>query len=1015
MGTWRSSIISVIFKQELWKTSILAQMLSQVDQYQCEKHDQEISHQSKLFMVPNKSFLLSRYPSACTLFMETKLEAAVNIFPAIDKNKECTLMLFTNLAAPEWIPVNCSRKMIHDFFCKIQKVTNASFSSAKNFEHRTQLCSSQQIRKHEKCFLFVWNNPTETLSTFVQLCRNHRMKHASLEMSEQSKSILQAVSEPVSAILFIENTENLHKIEQKRYLYSYVYEKHLTAKDKAEGYYICVSDKKKIKVGSQLFRCADGMFISQVLVCDGNRNCVGHATDEFCITTNTKRHHMNSACPSLHYETAKGSCQKFLLPKGKTLGHLLGKQVVRCRNGIELDMLLKNDLVPDCGPDAEDEPILLSSLSHNRHFTCKRPYEIPCKSGHSKCFNMTDICVYSFDIFNHLHPCRTGGHLEQCDTFQCNMMFKCFNSYCIPWSYSCDGKWDCPNGKDELFHFICRKDAVCPFLYSCRNSRQCIHVGTVCDNTSNCPSGDDEEICQLKNHMCPVQCHCLLFAIKCWKANDLGLILHQLFYPHMLIDTSFSIVQNVKTIFERFPLSMYVIMIQARIQYICQILSSGLVVYLDVSLNAIGTISKNCMESFFQLKYFNISDNKILSLSTQSFVNTTALQVLCLSNNPLEVLPHNVFKDSLKLQLILARNLSLKQLDKTAFDVSFPVILNVTDYRICCVAPSKINCTSEIFWDLWCTDILPAVEIKVCFVLDSVLIFGLSCVSVSIHLWGSDASAVFNSCVVSINITDILLVTYLCIVWIADATFKGTFFVKEKMWRSGSTCFAACQLVLWFALASQFTLCFFSLSRMMVVINPVDTKFKKTMFGIKCLSVLFLAALLSSVAFVIAIKFTADMMPNPLCLPFFDPPNLTIAVKIVTWFIASITIATPIAVTIMHVLLIKYVLKSDKNIRKSKTDNTSNVFLIAQLAALNTSHILCWFSSAAVFLAAMFSATYPMDLVRWTTVAILPVNSVICPATLVGTFVRKYLSSKQKQGNDKSLTVPGTPQIMCYQ
>ena len=29
-------------------------------------------------------------------------------------------------------------------------------------------------------------------------------------------------------------------------------------------------------------------------------------------------------------------------------------------------------------------------------------------------------------------------------------MFKCPGYHCIPWSYVCDGKWDCPHGYDEL-------------------------------------------------------------------------------------------------------------------------------------------------------------------------------------------------------------------------------------------------------------------------------------------------------------------------------------------------------------------------------------------------------------------------------------------------------------------------------------------------------------------------------------------------------------------------------------
>ncbi len=67
------------------------------------------------------------------------------------------------------------------------------------------------------------------------------------------------------------------------------------------------------------------------------------------------------------------------------------------------------------------------------------------------------------------------------------MMFKCPNSYCIPWSYVCDGKWHCAVGADEMKDITCGQSNNCKFLFSCVNSTICIHLGTTCDEEVNCP------------------------------------------------------------------------------------------------------------------------------------------------------------------------------------------------------------------------------------------------------------------------------------------------------------------------------------------------------------------------------------------------------------------------------------------------------------------------------------------------------------------------------------------------
>ena len=98
----------------------------------------------------------------------------------------------------------------------------------------------------------------------------------------------------------------------------------------------------------------------------------------------------------------------------------------------------------------------------------------------------------------------------------------------------------------------------------------------------------------------------------------------------------------------------------------------------------------------------------------------------------------------------------------------------------------------------------------------------------------------------------------------------------------------------------------------------------------------------------------------------------------------------------MHIILVNEILQSQKSIRKSKSED--NTLLIIQLIVITLSNILCWFPVNAVYVSAMFLPTYPtypVDLVIWSTVLGLPINSLINPIVFIIISVRKYRTSTE--------------------
>lgn len=188
-----------------------------------------------------------------------------------------------------------------------------------------------------------------------------------------------------------------------------------------------------------------------------------------------------------------------------------------------------------------------------------------------------------------------------------------------------------------------------------------------------------------------------------------------------------------------------------------------------------------------------------------------------------------------------------------------------------------------------------------------------------------------------------------------------------------------CGILLLFSMSSQITQVFLSLSRLMVVVHPVETKFKGTRFVFTSVAFLFLSLILVSLSLSLFLKYSLTTLPTSLCSPFIDPTHSIIVIKVISWCIILTQFCTPVFVTILHILLVSELHKSQKYISDSKSKGETYSVLLSQLTTTSTSNISCWIPSSIFYISAMFLSTYPMDLVIWVTIGILPINSFIIP------------------------------------
>ena len=149
----------------------------------------------------------------------------------------------------------------------------------------------------------------------------------------------------------------------------------------------------------------------------------------------------------------------------------------------------------------------------------------------------------------------------------------------------------------------------------------------------------------------------------------------------------------------------------------------------------------------------------------------------------------------------------------------------------------------------------------------------------------------------------------------------------------------------------------------------------------KILSFTFITLILFSTFIGLFYQAMNSSIPSTLCLPFIDPSNSNIFIKIITISIGICQILASLLICLSYLFLVTMLRQSKYGIQKSK--NTSRSGVILQLLIVTVSNLLC--PSNTIYLLSLFLSSYPTDILIWTTIAVTPINSIINPIVFIVT------------------------------
>ncbi len=906
----------------------------------------------------------------------------------------CTALSVTNLVLPFWLQINCTDKLSNRIIC-IKNDTENSALINPNSSH--EMCSKTEILHSSTCFNFKWyEKPFST-----QICeKNPSRSFQYLFEAVDASNWPPIIASETSAVSFLKYFDQL------------LYQSSVLP---AEGFCILSKKRHSWSKTENVFKCKDGSYICALFVCDTEHDCPDQSDEQMCSIqdvlesvfeslTSTKHHFQK--CFLLLNLTATGQCKVFenyhikVLAdpeQTKTNNSLIEAGKYLCENGQVVSRQQVNDLVEDCKPHGEDESLLKEIIQNISYFSCAEKNQIPCRNGHPKCFNVSQICSLTFTTTGHLSPCRTGEHLQKCEVFECNSFFKCPHFYCIPWAYTCDGKWDCPGGHDENMIHGCRFNSrSCKHLFKCKKSTICTHLKSICDGHSDCPLNDDENLCDVSNIVCPFNCKCLTVALYCSNISPQGnnFVSFRVIYfeKSKAGEQSFLKVQHL--FFVDSDLSDIILL--------TDLPKNSNIKILSVQMNQIVEIANDVFQNAFRLLSLELGVNLITKITTNSFDGLISLVTLNLSNNPLLSLFYDDLVPLTSLKMISLRQTNKLRFHSDLFDETKLIFIEVTDVMVCCVAPPGSECSISIPWYISCTDLLPYEAIKAMFYVITCLIFASNAASltlVKISIKQIRKPEVFSVVLCAVNVVDISLSIPFSILFTVDLVNEGKFASHFSSWCVSPGCQTVFGFLLNFHLVSPLTLIFAAIARLRVVQKPLDSKFKRGSFLQRWIFILILGSFAFSVivsfsSWLIEINVYRNSFSIPICSPFADPSKTIVFVKVVTWIVFLLQLSVSVAITVIHLNIVKELQQNMQNVEASVSVKKSGTPVVVQLLATTISNILSWIPCNIVFVTSMFVNEYSLEMILWTTVAVGSINSLVNPCLVIVSTSRKMHATR---------------------
>ncbi len=909
----------------------------------------------------------------------------------VQHKTQCTLLLASNVALPQWLSVNCSEHILADVVCF--KETTAKYFNKTNFKNNVLICEEGMIISNRSCLSFSYFDGN--LSDVGQLMKRCKSKLQSLKLFDNLKwlnGVLMAVKEVLPPVLSQNVTSSQFTVFTYSYIWQRIFHRAMPLKqEQASGVFVCESAAQSTNIQIYkpiIFQCQNGETVSNII--GNNRN----NSQSSCIIERQKIMKAKSSHNLLFFVNQHGQHESYKIVAS----------VENCIHQNKLSQYGTNNSTITKTGNSSDHPLDFPSFftkahaGHNNSKICGKPDEILCVKGLSLCYKITAICVFRLNILGQIIPCRTGSHMEECRTIPCNAKFKCPSYYCIPHSYVCDGKWDCPNGNDEKVN--CKSPSRCKHTYHCYQSTICIHLFDVCNKIRDCPYSEDELLCELVGTQCPQGCDCFHFAVLC--LNQTLVQSDFVSVPYIAFHFSFCLMASLQW-FDKYFDQIRVLNVpfnKLSGASVCDnLIFFHTITILNLSCNEIEIVTESCCSHLDIIKQIILKVNNVYLLQDEAFSHLKTISLIDLSDNKIQNLNNFMFINiSSKFVLFLSGNYikSVSGLFLIDMNLAYSFTEN---YVICCIVAKKAPCinynTNKLMF-LSCPKLLSHISLKIVAGINMclLLIVGLFInifshkirkqekAKIAINPLESKGKKNFLFLVQSFAFCHIFILTYLTNIWVSDSVHEAIYFHLNN-WVYSPLCLISFGIATCYFTMLVFCTSLIAFSRFSVVKYPYDTRFKSSSFVKK----LFFVLVLLSVCF----SLSAVLLNTPLnmfCFPLLLSSNI-VSSSVLMSLLSFSQIMCIIGESILSHLLIQCL---NDQLMPGVNNKVNTKGLILNLTFPILFHCVCWPITITIFFVSSFLTHISSAVFMWILVLVVPLTSFTSPLFYIWKDIKKSFS-----------------------
>jgi len=389
-----------------------------------------------------------------------------------------------------------------------------------------------------------------------------------------------------------------------------------------------------------------------------------------------------------------------------------------------------------------------------------------------------------------------------------------------------------------------------------------------------------------------------------------------------------------------------------------------------------------------KLKTIVLHSNELTKLESESFTNLSEVANIDLSLNNIQQLPKGFIKNCPNLiELSLTGN-QLIHLTTSTFDGLTTNTLILSCFSSCCLVNNNIKCVAKKDRFDSCSNLLLTTFYRIVCIIISLALVLLGVVNIC--LARGHKSEAFKIVIHVINASSLLLGIYLLILWIADIMYKHYYLAFDKAWRSSNFCLFLHWVILTFKLLYSSLLNIAALSRLMVVIYPIESKFKQKEFTRKVVCGIVSVPTLLVAGILLVLHLHRIIISFRLCFSFVDPDKSHVVTHVFVWIFFLYDLICIVTISVLYVATILSFRKSQQNISASSKNKKSVKPMIIQITIIIVSCIISLIPVNIVYITALYlNSSISLKLIVFMTVIVMPVNPVVNSLIFIVTSIRK--------------------------